>query len=306
MKKAALLIGFGGPTHPSEVRPFIENVLAGLPVGPGRIDEVAAHYHHFGGVSPYNSETFAQRSALEKWLEARGCPMWVGVGFRYSRPSYRDVFQTFRRLGVERVAGFVLSGFRSEASFDRYLSRVAEGQRQADAEAIQLTITGPFHDDPLFVEAQAACAQKVLSRMTDEERRETFVLFSAHSIPIPMAVKSEYDSQFVRNAALIAHQLNIAGNWQVGYQSRSGRPSDPWLVPSVEDVIAAIDRDVYRHVLVIPNGFLCDNVEVLYDLDVDARAACQKAGLTYHRASTVADHPLFIEMIGKKILETLS
>lgn len=302
-KTAALLIGFGGPTRESEVRPFIENVLAGARVAPGRIDEVVGHYHHFGGVSPYNAVTFAQRAALERWFAVHGGPAWVGVGLRHSKPTFRDAFQIFRRLGVERVVGFVLAGFRSEASYERYLARVGEGKRQADAESMLFEVTEPFFDDPLFVEAQAARVQDVFGRMSAEELRETYVLFSAHSIPIPMAVRSEYDTQFIRHSALVAHRLGLGANWQVAYQSRSGPPDQAWLVPSVVDVIGAVDRSTYRHVVVVPNGFLCDNVEVLYDLDVEAREACEKAGLTYRRAGTVGDHPLFVEMMARKILQ---
>jgi ferrochelatase len=302
-KTAALLIGFGGPNHAAEVRPFIEDVLAGFRVPPGRVDEVAGHYYHFGGVSPYNAVTFAQRAALERWFAAHGGPAWVGVGMRHARPTFRDAFQIFKRLGVERVIGFVLAGFRSEASYERYLARVAEGKRQADAESLAFEVTEPFFEDRLFVDAQAARVQDVFDRMSDDEKRETYVLFSAHSIPIPMAVKSEYDTQFVRNSALVAHRLGLGGNWQVAYQSRSGPPDQAWLVPSIVDVIRAVDRSTYRHVVVVPNGFLCDNVEVLYDLDVEAREACEKAGLTYRRAGTVGDHPAFIEMMARKILQ---
>ncbi len=297
MKTAALLIGFGGPQGLEEVRPFLQSVLEGVPVPPARVAEVAHHYEIFNGRSPYNEVSFRQKQALERWFASQKIAMPVEVGFRHSSPSFRDAFETFKKQGVTKVIGFILASFRSYSSFEKYQLKIAEAQKAAAAEDIRIEYTESFAADPLYFEAQAEQVRAVRA-----DRDGTCVLFCAHSIPVPMSDKSGYASQFEHAAASIASLLGIE-HWRTAYQSRSGNPRDPWLEPDVKEVIAGLDRNRFGSALLVPVGFLCDNVEVLYDLDVEAKQACEAAGLRYLRASTVTDHPKFIEAMGLRILE---
>ncbi len=305
MKTGVLLIGFGGPESMEEVRPFLESVLRGVKIPQARFDEVMHHYEVIGGVSPYNAITQRQKAALEKELVRRGADLPVFTGYRHSSPSLADALREMKSRGIEQAAGFVLASLRSYASFQKYTERVEEAKKETGAENITLNYTAPFHENPLFIEAQADEVLKALSRLGDGAKDKTFFIFSAHSIPSVMAAESGYDKQFERTAGLIAQKMNISA-WTTAYQSRSGNPRDPWLEPSVEKAVSAVDRGRFENVLLIPSGFLCDNVEVIYDLDREIREHCRTLNLRYERASTVADHPQFIRLAADLIQAALA
>lgn len=304
-KTAVLLIGFGGPTSPEEVRPFLESVLQGTKIPQGRFQEVLKHYEAVGAVSPYNAATFKQKQALERWLEDQGLNLPVFLGFRHSDPSFKDVFLSLKEKKIERVIGFVLSPLRSYASFDKYLARLEEGKKEAGAAAIAVSYTDGFHNDPLFIETQAARVGEVLDPLSKEERSKVFLLFSAHSIPEEMSRESGYAEQFIEIVALVSKKLGIK-NRGFAYQSRSlpaGRQAAmPWLSPDVKEAIAATDRTKFQTIVLVPVGFSSENAEILYDLDIEARQKAESSGFRYLRAATAADHPKFIEMMGRAVL----
>lgn len=291
-----MLIGFGGPEGPEEVRPFLESVLQGVRIPQERFEEVLSHYEVIGGVSPYNAVTYKQREALQEELRRRGLNVGVAVGFRHSTPSYTSVISALKREGIGKVIGFVLAPLRSYSSFEKYIERIEEAKKQSGAEDIEFIYTETYYDHPLLIDAQAEQALKVISQIDSAGIDKTYFLFSAHSIPCVMARESGYDNQYRINAALTAQKLGLA-QWSLAYQSRSGSPSDPWLEPDTESVIRGIDRKRFKNVMIIPIGFLCDNVEVIYDLDTECRKLCEELELRYFRAKTVADHPMFIRLI---------
>lgn len=298
-KTAVLLIGFGGPQGMAEVRPFLESVLEGVKIPPQRFEEVLKHYEAIGGVSSYNAVSYRQKEALEGWLASQNVTLSVGVGFRHSRPGFREVFESFKKEKVKKVVGFVLASFRSFPSFGKYQAKIEEAKRGTGTENIPVVYTESFAGHSSYLEAQAAQAGKILSSFTEEEKKQTYFIFSAHSIP----VDPSYASQFEEASVRIAQSLGLEKNWSAAYQSRSGNPKDPWLEPDVRDVIRGLDVKKFKRVFLVPVGFLCDNVEVIYDLDTDAKKYCEDAGLKYFRASTVSDHPKFIEMMGRQVLE---
>lgn len=300
MKKAVLLVGFGGPASPAEVRPFLESVLEGIRIPQARFESVLHHYDLVGGVSPYNAVVNAQAGALKAHLFATGTPFPVRAGYRHSSPSFKDVFSEHAAAGVTDVAGFVLSALRSYSSFQKYQERVEKGRLEAGA-STRVHYTAPFHNDPLFIRAHA---ERVLEALAALPGRRPFVLFSAHSIPVPAAKESGYDRQFEEIASLVgAHLAGVP--WGIAYQSRSGRPEDPWLVPDVCETVRGIDRERFDTVLLVPAGFLCENVEILYDLDIEVRAAAEEKGFLYARAETVFDHPAFLELMARQVREIL-
>lgn len=300
-KTAVLLIGFGGPTSSEEVRPFLESVLQGTKIPQARFDEVLKHYEAVGSVSPYPAATFRQKQALERWLEDHDLNLPVFVAFRHSKPSFRDVFLSLKEKKVENVIGFVLSPLRSYASFDKYLARLEEGKKEAGASSISVSYADGFYNDPLFIETQAARVEEVLNPLSKEERSKVFLLFSAHSIPTQMSRESGYAEQFIEIVALVSRKLGIK-NGGFAYQSRSGDPGDAWLSPDIKEAIATMDRAKFQTIVLVPAGFSSENVEILYDLDIQARQKAEGLGLRYLRAATAADHPKFIEMMGRAIL----
>ena len=296
---AVLLIAFGGPTAPDEIRPFLANVTRGRPIPPARLEEVAHHYDRMGGRSPLNELTFRQADALRARLAADGRALRVFVGMRNWHPYLAETLRAMRDAGVRRALAVILSAHDSEAGWQRYVADVAAAQdelRATGETAPEVVFADNWHDEPGYVGAAAARIAAALTTIPPAERVATPLVFTAHSIPTAMASASRYVTQFGRSAELIAGALGHA-RWELAYQSRSGRPQDPWLEPDVNAVIERHAAAGERRVVLAPIGFVCDHVEVLYDLDDEARATAARCGIEMLRAGTVSDHPDFIAML---------
>lgn len=290
---AVLLIGFGGPESAEQIRPFLDRVLKGRPVPRARYEEVVHHYEALGGRSPYNELTGRQAEALRKAIRNRGRDVPVAVGLRNAPPFIADAVNVLATEGARRVFGFILSAFRCNASWGRYQEEVAACESLGGA-APEIVYPAPWHTHPMFIEAEVERVQEALERIGHDDRRAVELIFTAHSIPLAMAAGAPYIAQLNESAALVADAAGI-DRWRIGYQSRSGNPREPWLEPDVRDALTANSKPK----VVVPIGFLCDHVEVLYDLDVEAARTAREAGISMERAATVGDHPRFIEMIAE-------
>lgn len=300
---AVLLIAFGGPTAPHEIRPFLANVTRGRPIPPARLEEVAHHYEKMGGRSPLNELTFRQAEALHARLAETGPELPVYVGMRNWHPYLAETLRTMRDAGVARALGVILSAHDSEAGWQRYVADVAAAREEilaAGERCPEVAYAPNWHDEPGYVSAAAARIHAVMAGIPEAERADTPLVFTAHSIPTAMASTSRYVTQFGRTAELVAGAL-AHRRWELAYQSRSGRPEDPWLEPDVNRVIERLAHDGAPRVVVAPIGFVCDHVEVLYDLDDEARATAERCGITLLRAGTVSDHPDFIAMLASLV-----
>jgi len=293
---AVLLLAFGGPTRPEEVRPFLANVVRGRTVPPERIEEVVRHYEAIGGRSPPNELTFRQAHKLEATLAATGPALRVYVGMRNWEPYLADTLARMAADGVRRALGVILSPHASEASRERYMEEV----EAAGARAPTVRWVGAWHTHPRFVTAVADAVTAALVTLPAVRRAAAPLVFTAHSVPVAMAARAPYVAEVTASARAVAERLGRT-HWQVAYQSRSGSPREPWLEPDVNDALRALAAEGARDVVVVPVGFVCDHVEVLYDLDVAARATARAAGLGFARASTVNDHPLFIQMLAEVV-----
>ncbi len=290
---AVLMIGFGGPTRADEVRPFLDNVLRGRPIPHERYEEVVHHYDLLGGRSPYNDLTMRQAAALRAELEKKGAQISVTVGMRNWKPYVADAVRALADGGARRVLGFIMAAHRSEASFERYQATVDDARVQLGEAAPEIVYPQPWHDHPLLTTAVASRAREAYSRLEFPERRRARLIFTAHSIPVAMANAGPYVEQLTQSARIVAAELGV-DTWQFAYQSRSGNPRDAWLEPDIKDTLRSLDA---KSAVVVPIGFLCDHVEVLYDLDIEAAQVARAAGIRMERAPTVGDHPLFIEMM---------
>jgi ferrochelatase len=290
---AVLMIGFGGPTRADEVRPFLDNVLRGRPIPRERYEEVVHHYDLLGGRSPYNDLTMRQASALRVELAKKGSPLPVTVGMRNWEPYVADSMRALAESGARRVLGFIMAAHRSEASFERYQATVNDALAALGEAAPRVVYPQSWHDHPLFTTAVASRAREAYSRLEFPERSRARLIFTAHSIPLAMADAGPYVEQLTQSARIVAADLGI-DTWQFAYQSRSGSPRDAWLEPDIKDTLRNLDA---KTAVVVPIGFLCDHVEVLYDLDIEAAQVARDAGIRMERAPTVGDHPLFIEMM---------
>jgi len=293
---SVLLIAFGGPTGPDEVRPFLDIVTRGRRIPAARLDEVAGHYFHLPGArSPLNDLTNAQARALARALEATGPPLPVFVGMRNWHPFLHETLAEMSARGARRALGVILSAFRTEASWDRYQADVAAARARTPG-APDVAFAPPWFDHPRFIAAVADRTRAALAAIPADRRRWTPLVFTAHSIPVAMADASPYVSDLTTAAREVVARLGHA-RFSIAYQSRSGSPADPWLEPDIRDVLRMLATDGERAVVVVPIGFVCDHVEVLHDLDVEAHDVASTLGLAFHRATAVNDHPEFIAML---------
>jgi ferrochelatase len=293
---AVLLIAFGGPTALHEVRPFLANVTRGRPIPPERLEAVVHHYELIGGGSPLNELTLRQARALEAELHAHGPALPVYVGMRNWTPYLHETLQRMGAHGVRRAIGVIMSAQQNEAGWGRYQRDVARAQAQVGAAAPPVDYVGEWHAHPLFIAAMSANVRAALEHVPAHRRPATPIVFTAHSIPTAMAAGSPYVEQVTEGARLVAEQVEHP-SWSIAYQSRSGSPREPWLEPDICEVIRQSARDGVRDLVVAPIGFVCDHVEVLYDLDIEARQVAADAGINLVRGATVNDHPLFIRML---------
>jgi len=293
---AVLLIAFGGPSSPEEIRPFLVRVTKGLRIPPERLEEVAHHYEAVGGKSPLNEITFRQAAALRGVLAATDMQIAVYVGFRNAAPFFVDTLKQMSADGIQRALGFILSSHQTEASWQRYQKDIANARAEIGDQAPHVDYCPGWHDHPLFIRSWAERIEAALAQLPSERRQSTPIVFSAHSVPSAMAAQSPYEVQLKETARLIARSLNCS-DWSLAYQSRSGRPSDPWLEPDVGNVTQRLANAGHTAVVVAPIGFVSDHVEVLYDLDIEARKIAQNVGMQFYRVSCPNDHPTFIRMM---------
>jgi ferrochelatase len=301
---AILLVSFGGPEGISDVIPFLENVLKGRNVPRERMLEVAKHYELFGGVSPINEENRKLIAALKNELEANGPDLPIYFGNRNWHPMLADTIKTMRDEGVKNALAFVSSAYSSYSSCRQYLEDIERARESVGPDAPRILKLRAFYNHPGFIEANVANVRSAWERIPEERRTDAQLVFTAHSIPETMARNCDYENQLTETGRLISADLGIK-NWQLVFQSRSGSPGQPWLGPDVCDCLTELSKRGAVDVVVAPIGFVCDHMEVIYDLDLEARQLCEQIGLNMQRAATVGTQPAFVAMIRELISERL-
>ena len=301
---AVLLMGYGGPEGPDEIMPFVRKVAEGRGVPDERLREVEKHYLAVGGRSPYNDLAEQQRAAVQRWLEGRSSALPVYLGMRFWGPLLAGTMETMKSKGHRHAVAVVLAPHRSEASWERYLW-AAEAATEAAGGGPALTYIEPWYDEPGFLRAHAERLRECRKVPEDPWPEDLSVVFTAHSIPQAMADRSSYVDEIHATCRGVAELLEVP-DWELAYQSRSGSPHVPWLEPDLNDVLRRLSAGDTAEVVVQAIGFLCDHVEVLYDLDVEAHETATQYGLKMRRAGCVNDHPEFIAMVGERALEMAS
>ncbi|NOT28517.1 MAG: ferrochelatase [Acidobacteria bacterium] len=308
MFDSVLVVSFGGPNGLPDVRPFLERVLRGRRVTPERIEAVAHHYEIFGGVSPITELTRRQAEGLQHRLSAAGRPLPVYIGMRNWHPLLEDTLTGMWREGARRAVGFIAAAQHSYSSCQQYRENVIAARtslRENTGGDIDVTYVPSWFDHPLFIAANAAHVREAIDRLPQEVRGAARLIFTAHSIPQPMADTSLYREQLLTSGEAVARAAGIA-DWALVYQSRSGRPGDPWLEPDVCDYVRRARTEGLEAAVLCPIGFVCDHIEVLYDLDREAAAVCAEIGLPMARAEAVNDDPLFLDMMADVVLRTIA
>jgi protoporphyrin/coproporphyrin ferrochelatase len=304
---AVLLISFGGPQGLDDIRPFLANVLRGRRVPPERVEEVAHHYELFGGVSPLTAYTERQAEGLKQRLLAAGTPLPVYVGMRNWTPYLADTLAEMSRAGVRRAIGFILAAQASYSGCEQYKENVLDARqaiRNGGLADIDVTYVPGWHTHEGFITANAEHVRAARAALPAALAADARAIFTAHSIPLEMARRSKYVEQLLDSAREVARAADI-DDWVLVFQSRSGRPEDPWLEPDVCDYLRAARDEGLQAAVLCPIGFVCDHVEVLYDLDREAAETARAIGLTITRAQAVNDHPRFLDMMADVVRTTV-
>ncbi len=302
---ALLIVSFGGPEGMHEVIPFLENVLRGKNVSDERMQEVVRHYERFGGVSPINDQNRRLIAALRAELEEKGPNVPIYWGNRNWHPYLADTLRQMAGDGIQRALAFVTSAFGSYSSCRQYRENIELAQSEVGPRAPRVDKIRVFYNHPGFIDPNVENVRAALSHIPENRRTAAQIVFTAHSIPLSMASNCQYEAQLVEACQLVAERVRHP-HWKLAYQSRSGPPAQPWLEPDVCDYLKELKQAGVNDVLIAPVGFVSDHMEVLYDLDTEARRLCEEIGLNMVRAATVGTHPQFVQMIRELILERMT
>jgi protoporphyrin/coproporphyrin ferrochelatase len=301
---AILIVGFGGPEGREDVIPFLENVLRSRPVPRERMLEVAEHYDHFDGISPINGQVRALIAALGPALRAQGVALPVYWGNRNWTPMLADTMKQMAVDGIRHALAVVLAAYSSYSSCRQYREDIAKAREAAGPDAPVVDKMRVFYNHPDFVQVNAERVRDALREFPESRGGSVRVAFTAHSIPESMAANCNYVGQLTETCRLVAEAAGVGpGSWSLAYQSRSGRPTDPWLGPDILEHLDDLKAQGVEDVVVQPVGFLSDHMEVMYDLDQEARHKADELGLTLVRAGTAGTHPKFVEMLVELIRE---
>ncbi len=302
---AILVVSFGGPESREDVIPFLENVLRGKNVPRERLLAVAEHYYHFDGKSPINQQTRDLIAALKIELESHGPALPIYWGNRNWHPMLADTLLQMKKDGVQRALAFVTSAYSSYSGCRQYRENIAAAQEEAGPGAPEIDKIRVFFNHPGFIDATEDRLRDVLKQIPPAARENIQIVYIAHSIPMSMANSSDYVIQLEEVKRLSSARLGIANDALV-YQSRSGAPGQPWLEPDILDHLREVKaRNLASAVVLAPISFISDHMEVLYDLDIEARHLCDELVLPMARAKTVGVHPKFVAMIRELIEERI-
>ncbi len=314
-----LMVAFGGPAPgccerfevcPGEAYCFVSGIFGHNEARRDRIEEVVAHYRELGGYSGFNAYTADQADALVAELQRRGLPMRVRCGYHHWHPYVRDVLAEMHSDGIENVLVLIMAPHQSSVSWDQYLRIVGEGIQQLQ-EAGELApqvmgVIDPWWNVAGFIDAVSARIDTAAETIgADLNAIDTGLLLTAHAIPQPVSRTAPYCTQVQETAALVAQKLGVE-DYTVAYQSQPSVSTIPWTGPSVEEAIAACAEAGKTKIVSSAIGFLCDNVEVMYDLGIEGQRSAEAHGMVFARAESVHSHPAFISMLADRVEAKLS
>lgn len=314
---ALLVVSFGGPEKPEDVVPFLENVTRGRGIPKERLEEVGEHYFLFGGKSPINDLNRAFIAAVEEDLRSNGVELPVYWGNRNWDPYLPDALRQMRDDGVERALCLFTSAYSSWSGCRQYRENLAAAVAEVGEGAPVLDRVRHYFNHPGFVESMLDATLTALADLPAESRQDARLIFVTHSIPTSMNDASGLSDQFPDGGAYVAQHESVLAEIEEGvrqqtghrfsselvYCSRSGAPHIPWLEPDVGDRIRELAGEGVPAVVVVPIGFVSDHMEVVYDLDTEARAVADEVGVGFVRAATAGVDPRFVGMVRELVLE---
>jgi protoporphyrin/coproporphyrin ferrochelatase len=302
---SVLLVSFGGPEAPEEVMPFLRNVTSGRNVPEDRLLSVAEHYQAFGGRSPINDQNRELIGALRTQLDNSGIHLPIYWGNRNWDPMLGDTLAQMRSDGMRNAVAFVTSAYSSYSGCRQYRCDISKAQQAAGPDAPSITKLRQFFNHPGFIDAFVRSTRTALEGLEPRLRDGAALVFTAHSIPEAMASGSRYESQLAEASRLVAAEIGEEHRWDLVFQSRSGPPSVPWLEPDVNDHLEVLAKAGTKAAVLIPIGFVSDHMEVVHDLDVEAKETAERLNMVVTRAKTPGTDSAFVATIVELIQEVL-
>lgn len=306
---SVLLIAFGGPTPgcchkynngdcPGEAYCFVEGIAGAAASQKQRVKDISTHYFKLGGFSPFNELTFKQAEALENALKTRNLQLPVYVGFRHWTPYLKEAIAEIAENGHRHILGIIMAPHQSKVSWEWYQKTVEKGIDALEGEKPKIDYLDPWYTDDGYIGAiteiiEAACGDKL-------ERAE--LVFTAHAIPQIAADNSPYTKQFRKTGKEVAKRIGKK-RYGFAYQSEVENSPIPWTQPDINDWIKEKKEEGIDTIVASPIGFLCDHVEILYDLDIEATETAAECDIDFIRAGTVGAHPRFINMLADFVSE---
>ncbi|WP_066903653.1 ferrochelatase [Millisia brevis] len=310
---ALLVLSFGGPEGPADVRPFLENVTRGRGIPAARLDEVAQHYLHFGGVSPINRLTRDIVTSIERHPLIRDLNLPVYLGNRNWHPMAEDTVARMADDGVRSALVFATSAWGGYSGCKQYHEDIARARAAVGPRAPELHKLRQFYDHPVMIAMVADAIRAAVAGLPAADRSSTRLVFTAHSIPIaadvaagPIEAGGRLYSNQVREASRLAAAAAGFAEFDVVWQSRSGPPQIPWLEPDIGDHLAILAAGGVTSVVVCPIGFVSDHLEVIWDLDTEAAQDAERFGMSFARAGTVGTDPRFADLVADLVTERVT
>ncbi len=303
MSGGVLLMAYGAPERLEQVAAYYTDIRGGVAPPPALLDELVGRYRAIGGGSPLSRIVERQRAALEAELARRGTSARVYAGMKHIAPFIRDVVARMAADGVTRGVAIALAPQHSTFNAQTYGRAIDEGVRSAGAAAPRVTVVGSWHDQPRLIDALVEATREALDRC--REPQSAHVFFTAHSLPVRIAGAGDpYAREVAGTAALVAERLGLE-RCDVAFQS-AGRTGNAWLGPDLRDEIRRVAAAGAREVVVCPVGFVADHLEVLYDVDIEARGVASELGVRLERARALNDDPTFIGALADVALAALA
>jgi ferrochelatase len=294
-----LLMAHGSPDNLDDMAAYLQHVRGGRPTPQALVDDIRERYRLIGGRSPLLDLTRAQGQALEKRMNANGARFRVYVGMRHWHPFIKDTVQQMAADGVRRVVAVSMAPQYSRLSVGAYRRAVEAAQAELDI-GLNITMVASWHDHPLLLQAFAERVQEVYGQLGAEARERLRLVFTAHSLPQRILAEGDpYPREVECTAAGVAKLLGLS-TWDVAYQSQ-GATAEPWLGPALDDIFEKWAAQHQRHLLIVPIGFVCDHVEILYDIDILAQKVAQGKGLCLLRTASLNTSPTFIEALASVV-----